>query len=69
MANFGWSLPPGCGNVPGDEPLPPCCEECPEEIEANCPGEDACPIFQKLVQDEADIDQQMFEDERNAHLR
>lgn len=21
---FGWSLPPGCHSVPGDEPDPPC---------------------------------------------
>ncbi len=59
MTNFGWSLPPGCGNVPGDEPLPPCCEECPEEIEANCPGEDNCEIFQKMVRDAAEADRKM----------
>jgi len=37
---FGWSLPPGCGRLPGEEPDPPCaicgvdpglccCPECP----------------------------------------
>lgn len=40
MVNFGWSLPPGCGRLPGEEPDPPCavcgldpglcvCPECP----------------------------------------
>jgi len=42
---FGWSYPPGCSSVPGDEPLPPCCEECPEEKFENCPGEDKCQDF------------------------
>jgi len=62
MVDLGWSLPPGCENVPGDEPLPPCCEECPEEMHTNCPGEDNCEVFQKLVKDEADVDQQMCDD-------
>lgn len=62
MVGFGWSLPPGCGNVPGDEPLPPCCEECPEEMYTNCPGEDNCEVFQRLVKDESDVDQQMYDD-------
>lgn len=39
---FGWSLPPGCNSVPGDEPQPPCCEECPEDVFENCPGQDKC---------------------------
>ena len=41
MGIFGWSYPPGCNSVPGDEPEDPCdccghhvddciCEECPE---------------------------------------
>ena len=41
MGIFGWSYPPGCNSVPGDEPDPPCdvcgldpsdciCPECPE---------------------------------------
>ena len=44
MGKFGWSYPPGCNSVPGDEPDPPCaicrkvidspvdpctCPECP----------------------------------------
>jgi hypothetical protein len=40
MGIFGWSYPPGCNSVPGDEPDPPCevcgghpdiciCPECP----------------------------------------
>jgi hypothetical protein len=40
MGKFGWSYPPGCNSVPGDEPEPPCevcgqfvdyciCPECP----------------------------------------
>ncbi|MEA3340005.1 MAG: hypothetical protein U9R15_08570 [Chloroflexota bacterium] len=62
MANFGWSMPPGCSRTPFDEDIPPCCEECPEEIEANCPGEDNCEIFQKAVKDEADMDRRMIEE-------
>ena len=35
MANsiFGWSYPPGCHSVPGDEPTPPCalCGKDPEQ--------------------------------------
>ena len=31
MINFGWDLPPGCGTLPGEEALPPCCEECEDE--------------------------------------
>ena len=57
MSNFGWSLPPGCGMLPGEEMLPPCCEECPEELHTNCPGEDKCETFQKLVVDEADVNE------------
>lgn len=50
MANFGWSLPPGCGTLPGEEPTPPCdvcggdvdggtciCPECPVCHEAGNP--------------------------------
>lgn len=62
MSNFGWSLPPGCGMLPGEEMLPPCCEECPEELHTNCPGEDKCETFQKLVVDEADVNESMCED-------
>jgi len=62
MANFGWSLPPGCGVTPGEEPLPECCEACPEELHTNCPGEDACEIFQKFVADAAKVDEQMYAD-------
>lgn len=39
---FGWSLPPGCGTLPGEESQPPCCEECPEELFEKCPGQDKC---------------------------
>ncbi|MDP2194249.1 MAG: hypothetical protein Q8K36_06965 [Alphaproteobacteria bacterium] len=39
---FGWSLPPGCGTLPGEESQPPCCEECPEEKFKVCPGQDNC---------------------------
>lgn len=39
---FGWSLPPGCSSVPGDEPQPLCCEECPEDEYEQCPGIDKC---------------------------
>lgn len=62
MRTFGWSLPPGCGSVPGDEPMPPCCEECPDEIYDNCPGEDKCEMFQKMMRDEAATNQSMYED-------
>ena len=60
--DFGWSLPPGCSSVPGDEPLPPCCEDCPEDIYDNCPGEDECAEFQKLMQDKDDMDRQTYGD-------
>lgn len=32
MGIFGWSYPPGCSSVPGDEPCPPCalCGKDPE---------------------------------------
>jgi len=47
MGIFGWSYPPGCSSVPGDEPDPPCalcgedpdvckCPECPECGEIGC---------------------------------
>ena len=39
---FGWSLPPGCGTLPGEESQPSCCEECPEEEYEQCPGQDKC---------------------------
>lgn len=39
---FGWSLPPGCSSVPGDEPQPLCCEECSDELFEKCPGQDKC---------------------------
>lgn len=51
---FGWSLPPGCGRLPGEEPDPPCavcgldpglcvCPECPtcgEQGNPACYAED-----------------------------
>ena len=39
---FGWSLPPGCGTLPGEESQPPCCEECLDEEYEQCPGIDKC---------------------------
>lgn len=47
---FGWSLPPGCGRLPGEEPDPPCelcgrfeddcicpeCTECGERADPRC---------------------------------
>jgi hypothetical protein len=48
MGIFGWSYPPGCSSVPGDEPDPPCkicghfpedcvCPECPRCGETGSP--------------------------------
>lgn len=42
MGIFGWSLPPGCGTLPGEEPLPPSCEDCSEERFEKCPRTDKC---------------------------
>lgn len=41
---FGWDLPPGVTTsmLPGNEPQPPCCEECPEEVFEKCPGMNKC---------------------------
>lgn len=39
---FGWSLPPGCGRLPGEEPEPPSCDDCPEERFDECPGIGKC---------------------------
>lgn len=47
MGIFGWSLPPGCGTLPGEEPEGPCdlcgrpiddceCSECPTCGEGGC---------------------------------
>ena len=40
MGLFGWSLPPGCGTLPGEEPVPPCevCGRDPEgsSLEGGC---------------------------------
>ncbi len=33
MSKFGWSLPPGCGSLPGEEDVP--CEVC-GQFEDNC---------------------------------
>lgn len=38
MGIFGWSYPPGCNSVPGDEPEGPC-EVCGQDID-NC----ICPV-------------------------
>jgi hypothetical protein len=39
MGLFGWSLPPGCGNLPGEELEPPCavCGGLPDSDECICP--------------------------------
>ena len=66
MTGFGWSLPPGCGATPGDEMLPPCCDECPEDTYAKCPGEDNCAEFQKTVIDASKSDDQMYNDHIEA---
>jgi hypothetical protein len=50
MGLFGWSLPPGCGTLPGEEPDPPCalCGEdvdhciCPECPQCGCIGDPKC---------------------------
>lgn len=40
MSIFGWSLPPGCGTLPGEEPDPPC-EVCGNDVDSCiCP---VCP--------------------------
>lgn len=41
---FGWDLPPGVTTsmLPGNEPQPPCCEECPEDVFEKCPGLENC---------------------------
>jgi hypothetical protein len=50
MSIFGWSLPPGCGTLPGEEDEPPCevcgkfsedciCPECPV---CGCHGDPKC---------------------------
>lgn len=39
---FGWSYPPGCSRVPGDEPDPPC-SRCGEDIDnCTCPECPTC---------------------------
>jgi len=39
---FGWSLPPGCGTLPGEESQPPSCEECQDDEYEQCQGQDKC---------------------------
>lgn len=36
MSKFGWSLPPGCGRLPGEEPTPPC-SLCGKDVESDDP--------------------------------
>jgi hypothetical protein len=38
MTDFGWSYPPGCNSVPGDEPDPPCevCGKFPDHRTDPC---------------------------------
>jgi hypothetical protein len=45
MANFGWSYPPGCNSVPGDEDDPPC--ECcgGDSADCECPE---CPVCEEV---------------------
>jgi hypothetical protein len=41
MGKFGWSLPPGCGKLPGEEPDPPC-KTCGKDVDnCICPE---CPV-------------------------
>lgn len=40
MGIFGWSYPPGCNSVPGDEPDPPC-EVCGGDVDLE-PGDGGC---------------------------
>jgi hypothetical protein len=42
MSLFGWSLPAGCGELPDEQDMAPCCENCPEEECEKCPGDDNC---------------------------
>lgn len=42
MGLFGWSLPPGCSNLPGEEPTPPC-ELCGGDPEREGEGGCICP--------------------------
>ena len=42
----GWNMPCGCNSVPGDD-LPRCCEECPDDVYAECPGQDDCYVVQE----------------------
>lgn len=48
MGMFGWSYPPGCNSVPGDEPIGPClccgkdAEQEPEKGGCICPECPTC---------------------------
>ena len=56
--NFGWSLPPGCGDTPFDEMLPPCCEECEEE--GNDPDcMETCEKYKKFIEESEATDNAM----------
>lgn len=60
-ANFGWSLPPGCGMLPGEEMLPPCCEECEEE--GNNPDcMLTCEKYKKFMKESEAADEAMHRD-------
>ena len=37
-----FNLPPGCGRLPSEDPIPPECENC--ELD-ECPGLDNCKIY------------------------
>jgi hypothetical protein len=64
MGIFGWSLPPGCTTLPGEEPDGPCevcgkaiddciCPECPECGEIGAPD---CYAHHGMVKTQAQID-------------
>lgn len=62
MSIFGWSLPPGCGTLPGEEDLP--CEVCGKDenscICPECPecgdvGNPYCYVEHGLIKSEEQI--------------
>lgn len=77
MGKFGWSLPPGCGTLPGEEEYP--CEVCgkfPEDcICPECPvcstqGDPKCYIEHGLVLSAEQIkSHQAFVDKEFEFLR
>jgi len=72
MSIFGWSLPPGCGSLPGEEPDPPC-ECCGKGIDdcicPTCPtcgliGDPNCYREHGLVMSQEQIDSLQYENAR-----